>query len=301
MFINISYYRFGKIFLNEEGIATMVENYGLLGYPLTHTMSPPIHYALFDLYGRKVDYQVFELPPEQLDQHIPELFGLLGFNITIPHKVGIIPYLDRLDETAKRYNSVNLVKCEKEKVGYNTDVIGFTKSIEQLGASLNSRVLLLGCGGVGRMIAIETALKGGELTIAVRPNNIPLAEQAISEIRAFRPDAKARAVLIDRITGTYDLTVNATPAGMFPKVDNTPVGEDVVSRTSYLFDVIYNPGETKLMKMAKAQGVKTLGGMAMLVWQAAAAHTIWNGVNFKVEDIEAITAEMERRIANGNT
>ena len=149
MFINISYYRFGKIFLNEEGITTMVENYGLLGYPLTHTMSPPIHYALFDLYGRRVDYQVFELPPEQLDHHIPELFGLLGFNITIPHKVGIIPYLDRLDETAKRYNSVNLVKCEKEKVGYNTDVIGFTKSIEQLGASLNSRVLLLGCGGVG--------------------------------------------------------------------------------------------------------------------------------------------------------
>ncbi len=274
----------------------MTENYGLLGYPLGHTMSPPIHQALFALYERKADYNIFEIPPEALEQQIPALLQLRGFNITIPYKVDIIKHLDRLDEKAKRYGSVNLVKCGKENVGYNTDVIGFTKSVEQLGASLNSRVLLLGCGGVGRMIAIETALEGGELTIAVIPSDLPLAEKAMAEIRALKPDAKVRAVLIDQIPDSYDLMINATPVGMYPKVDNAPVGEDVVSRVSYLFDVIYNPNETKLMKLAAKQGVKALGGMAMLVWQAAAAHEIWNGVSFQTADIAAITAEMERRL-----
>lgn len=274
----------------------MTENYGLLGYPLGHTMSPPIHQALFALYERKADYDIFEIPPEALEQQIPTLLQLRGFNITIPYKVDIIKYLDRLDEKAKRYGSVNLVKCGKENVGYNTDVIGFTKSVEQLGASLSSRVLLLGCGGVGRMIAIETALEGGELTIAVIPSDLPLAEKAMAEIRALKPDAKVRAVLIDQIPDNYDLMINATPVGMYPKVDNTPVGEDVVNRVSYLFDVIYNPNETKLMKLATKQGVKALGGMAMLVWQAAAAHEIWNGVSFQTADIAAITAEMERRL-----
>lgn len=274
----------------------MTENYGLLGYPLGHTMSPPIHQALFALYERKADYNIFEIPPEALEQQIPALLQLRGFNITIPYKVDIIKHLDRLDEKAKRYGSVNLVKCGKENVGYNTDVIGFTKSVEQLGASLSSRVLLLGCGGVGRMIAIETALEGGELTIAVIPSDLPLAEKAMAEIRALKPDAKVRAVLIDQIPDSYDLMINATPVGMYPKVDNAPVGEDVVSRVSYLFDVIYNPNETKLMKLAAKQGVKALGGMAMLVWQAAAAHEIWNGVSFQTADIAAITAEMERRL-----
>lgn len=276
----------------------MAETYGLIGYPLGHTMSPPIHHALFSHSGKNADYRVFELPPESLKEALPNLFTLGGFNVTIPYKTEIIPYLDRLDETAKRYRSVNLVTCGEEKVGYNTDVIGFTKSIEQLGASLNGRVLLLGCGGVGRMMAIETALQRGNLTIAVRESDLPLAEQAIAEIRALQPEAKVEAVLIDQIAGSYDLLLNATPVGMFPKTEFSPVGEEVVSRSAALFDVIYNPSETKLMKLAKKQGIPALGGMAMLVWQAAAAHKIWNGVSFAPDEIEAIILDMERRIAN---
>lgn len=273
-----------------------MKHYGILGCPLGHTMSPPIHQALFALYGCEADYQVFEIPQEQLCARMPELLALDGFNITIPYKVDIQSYLDRLEEKARLYGSVNVVKCGTEKVGYNTDVIGFTKSVEQLGASLSSRVLLLGCGGVGRMVAIETALRGGDLTIAVRLNGLPLAEKVREEIRALRPDAQVEIVLIDRITGTYDLMVNATPAGMYPHIDASPVDEAAAARAGCFFDLIYNPIETKLMRLAKQHGVRTLGGMSMLVWQAAAAHEIWNGVSFRQEDIIQITADMERRL-----
>ena len=276
----------------------MTQTYGLLGYPLGHTMSPPIHKALFSLYHHDADYRIFETPPQELPRVMPGLLSLSGFNVTIPHKVDVIPYLDRLDDKAKRYGSVNVVKCGAEKTGYNTDVIGFTRSVEMLGASLNSRVLLLGCGGVGRMMAIEAAAEGAELTIAVLPTGVPLAQKAAAEILAVRPGASVRTVLIDRITGTYDLTVNATPVGMYPRTDASPVEEDVIRRTEFLFDAVYNPTETKLMHLARKNGVKTLGGMAMLVWQAAAAHTIWNGVSFTEADIAGITAEMERRLGN---
>lgn len=278
-----------------------MKKYGLLGYPLGHTMSPPIHNALFALYHCDAQYNVFEIPPHQLNDNIAMLKNLSGFNITIPHKVEIMKYLDRLDEKASLYGAVNLVKCDGETVGYNTDVAGFTASVNQLGASLNSRVLLLGCGGVGRMMAIETALQGGELTIAVRPNNLNLAQKVTEEIRRLKPNASVRTVLLDHITGTYDLMINATPAGMYPHIDNAPVSEEDVKRTTYLFDAVYNPIETKLMKLARQNGVTVLGGMAMLVRQAVVAHEIWNQASFKEEDIVCLIAEMERRLSREHT
>ena len=274
-----------------------MKKYGLLGYPLGHTMSPPIHKALFALYHCEAEYDVFEIPPQELTENIANLKNLSGFNITIPHKVEIMKHLDRLDEKASLYGAVNLVKCDGEAVGYNTDVDGFTASVNQLGATLNSRVLLLGCGGVGRMMAIETALQGGELTIAVRPNNLNLAQKVTDEIHRLKPNASVRTVLLDHITGSYDLTINATPAGMYPHADNTPISEEDIQRTSYLFDAVYNPIETKLMKTAKQNGVITLGGMAMLVRQAVVAHQIWNHASFKEEDIVCLISEMERRLS----
>mgnify|MGYP000797708990 FL=1 len=144
-----------------------MRKFGILGHPLGHSLSPQIHTALFALDGETVDYQMYDIAPEELHDKFDFLATLDGFNITIPHKVSIIDFCDRLDAGAQRYRSVNCIKVGKdEKIGYNTDVIGFTKSIAALGASLNSRVLLIGCGGVGRMMAIETALEGGDLTIA---------------------------------------------------------------------------------------------------------------------------------------
>ena len=274
----------------------MKRNYGLLGESLKHTMSPPIHQRLFELKNREFSYEVIELPPEALEGHAEYLKGLAGFNITIPHKMGIIPYCDKLAASAERYNSVNCVD-NKDGVhtGYNTDCDGFLATIRAMDAKLGGRVLLIGCGGVGRMMAIEAALAGAELFIAVLESDIPLAEQAKKEIVEMKPDARVNIVRnteIDTSLG-YDLLMNACPVGMYPRIEGCPVNDEVIEASSAVFDVIYNPRETVLMKKARAMGKKAAGGMAMLVWQAVKAHEIWDGDSYTNEEVQAIIEEME--------
>ncbi len=281
-----------------------MDKYCLIGHPLGHSMSPQIHARLFELSGKTVEYTLQDVAPEELESKKDFLTGFKGFNITIPHKVAIIDYCDELDASAKRYNSVNCVKNGDKKVGYNTDCVGFVKSIEMMGASLNSKVLTIGCGGVGRMIAIETALSGGNLSIAALKSDLPLAEKVIEEIYAQKPDAHVRVVIIgerglsaDDLHGeTFDLLINACPVGMFPKSDRMPCSEDVVDKASAVFDVIYNPKETLLAKTAREKGKKSLCGMAMLVLQAVAAHEIWYGASFNKDDIAKLIRDMENAL-----
>lgn len=279
-----------------------MKTYAIIGYPLGHTLSPNIHERLFKLSGKEANYVKMEIPPEELKAKYDELSALGGFNITIPHKVPIIEYCDRLDEGAARYGSVNCLKNGEEKVGYNTDVLGFTKSIELMGASLSSKVLLIGCGGVGRMMAIETALSGGELTIAVLKSDEALVNAVISEIKKMKPDAEVNYVFIGGSVVSasdfaekpvFDLIVNASPVGMFPKVDRMPCDENMLENVKFVFDVVYNPRDTLLVKTAEKHGVKAMSGMAMLVLQAVAAHEIWNGSAFKDEDIRQLISDME--------
>ncbi len=279
-----------------------MKTYAIIGYPLGHTLSPNIHERLFRLSGKEANYVKMEIPPEELTAKHGELSALGGFNITIPHKVPIIDYCDRLSEGAKRYGSVNCVKNSDEKVGYNTDVLGFTKSIDLLGASLSSKVLLIGCGGVGRMMAIETALSGGDLTIAVLKSDEALVNAVVSEIKEMKPEAKVKVVFIGGSVisaedfseaPVFDLLVNASPIGMFPKVDRMPCDENLLENVKYVFDVVYNPRDTLLVKTAEKHGVKAMSGMAMLVLQAVAAHEIWNGSEFKESDIKQLISDME--------
>ena len=271
-----------------------MKNYALIGYPLGHSLSPQIHTRLLQLSGVEGGYEKLEIPPEELTGSFEKLSRLSGFNITIPHKVAIMDYCDRLDEGAKRYRSVNCVRNGEEKVGYNTDVLGFTKSIEMLGASLSGKVLLIGCGGVGRMMAIETALSGGELTIAALESDRALAEKVMAESAEMTPDAKVNAVYIDgglspdNFGGEmpkFDLLINASPVGMYPKTDRMACTPEVLDKVSYVLDAVYNPKVTLLAKTAREKGAKAMTGMAMLVLQAAAAHEIWNNARFEVSDL----------------
>ncbi|MCM1334051.1 MAG: shikimate dehydrogenase [Bacteroides sp.] len=272
-----------------------MKHYALIGYPLGHTLSPQIHARLFALSGQEADYQTLELAPEALGGKYETLAALDGFNVTIPHKVDIIRFCDRLDEGAARYGSVNCVKNGGERVGYNTDVLGFTKSIDLLGASLAARVLLIGCGGVGRMMAIETALSGGSLTIAALDADRPKAEAVVREIRDKKPDASVCIINspIEPPFEDYDLLVNASPVGMFPKIDASPCSAEVLDHVRYVFDAVYNPRETLLVKTARERGARAMNGMAMLVLQAAAAQEIWSGASFRKGDLETLIADME--------
>lgn len=275
-----------------------MEKYALLGYPLGHTMSPPIHKRLFELEGKDAEYEVCEIPPEQLAEKTGYLNSLCGYNITIPYKVDIIKYLDGLDDTAKRYNSVNcVVNKSGRNTGYNTDCSGFLRSLEAGGASLGGKVLQIGCGGVGRMMAIEAALHGADLTIVALPEFIPGAEAAAEEARKLAPKAKIKVITHDKISGEFDLLMNASPVGMYPKVDDCPVTEEVIKNCKCVFDVIYNPNTTKLMELAQKNDIKAIGGMAMLVWQAAVAHEIWSGARYRDEDIKVIIEDMKKELA----
>lgn len=276
----------------------------LIGHPLGHSLSPHIHTRLFELSGKSVDYSLQDIPSEELKGKFGFLSGFNGFNITIPHKMGIISYCDTLDESAKRYNSVNCVKNGAKKIGYNTDCMGFTRSIGMLGASLKSKVLLIGCGGVGRMMAIETAVEGGQLSIAALKSDLPLVEKVTEEIHEQKPDAHVRVVIIpehgldnEALHGEkFDLLLNASPVGMFPNTDNMPCAAEILDNVEYVFDVVYNPCKTLLAKTACEKGKKVMTGMAMLVYQAVAAHEIWDGAEYNQSDIDKLISDMEKLV-----
>lgn len=274
-----------------------MEKYALLGYPLKHTMSPPIHKRLFELEGKTAEYEICEYPPEALSEKAAYLNSLGGYNITIPFKVDIIKYLDELDESAKRYNSVNcVVNRGGRNIGFNTDCSGFLRSLEAEGMSLSGRVLQIGCGGVGRMMATEAALHGAELTVVALPEFIEDAEKVSEEIKKTVHGAEIRVITHDRISGEYDLLVNASPVGMFPKTEECPVAEEAIKSCKSVFEVIYNPDVTMLMKTAAKHGIKAVGGMAMLVWQAVVAHEIWSGAKYRDEDIAELISDMQKEM-----
>ena len=273
-----------------------MKHYTLIGEKLGHSLSPQIHERLFALRGREADYDLTEIPRSETAAEFPKLRETGGFNITIPYKTEIVPYLDGLDRTAKLYGAVNCVQVRDGVLtGYNTDCDGFLLSVRELGAKLSGSVLLVGCGGVGRMIAIAAALEGADLTIQVIEPDIPLAEKTAAEIRTHRPEAHVTIITAEQPhAGHYDLLVNATPVGMFPKTDACPVAEELIERSDAVFDVIYNPLETQLLKKARAHGKPCENGLAMLVWQAVSAHRIWDGDEYTSEEVRGIISEMEK-------
>ena len=276
-----------------------MKHYGLLGFPLKHTMSPPIHQRLFELEGvSDFDYTLKEYSPEDLGEKIGDVLALDGFNITIPHKVEIIKYIDELADSAKRYNSVNcVVKKDGKYIGYNTDCDGFLRSLEAAGAGLDGTVLQCGCGGVGRMIAIEAVRHGARLTVSVPEGFEDTVEPVREYARANGFSDDIKVVHPDEIEGGFDLLINASPVGMFPKIENCPVSEEIIKNCGFVFDVIYNPERTKLMQIAENHGIKTCGGMAMLVWQAVVAHEIWSGAKYNDSDIAKLISDMHKLMA----
>ena len=275
-----------------------MKKYTLIGHPLGHSMSPFIHDRLFKLKGREVSYSLTDISPEDLNSKKEYLKSeFVGYNITIPHKVAVIPFIDKMDTSALRYNSVNCVANTQEgSVGYNTDCYGFLNSLKMNNISLDGKVLLLGCGGVGRMMAIESLLHGATLTIAIIEEARDMCNTLLAELNEKFPNIKVEVVLMSEITGSFDLVINSTPVGMFPKVDNCPLSDETISKCGAVFDAIYNPTETKLVQRFKAQGKKAVGGMAMLVLQAVKAHELWDNDTYSNDEINEIIKQSNEKV-----
>lgn len=273
-----------------------MNKFALTGHPLGHSMSPLIHNRLFELSGMTdYSYELIDIAPEDIAASRPLIEEYTGMNVTIPHKQAVIALMDELGESAKRYNSVNCIKNDNGRlIGYNTDCDGFLRSAELLPISGN--VVILGCGGVGRMMAIETALHGGTLTLAVIPQDIKAAQLLMAEILSKCSSAAVKISDISSLEGNFDLLVNATPVGMYPNTDRCAVSDKVIENTLSVFDAIYNPTETLLMRKARALGKTAVGGASMLVYQAVKAHEIWYGGEFDTADISQIILEVEKEV-----
>ncbi len=273
------------------------KQYAVIGHPIGHTMSPFINKRLFELEGIDADYSVFDITPEELTiKYREQLTALDGYNITIPHKQTIIPLIDSLDKKAEIYGSVNTVKnSDGVSKGYTTDPNGFLKALEAYDIPLKHSVVIVGTGGVARVMAFEAAIAGCAITIAVRESDLHDVAALAAELKLKVHGISVDTCKINRLDhfekSTIDLLINATPVGMYPNSDACPIDDHVISRCAHVFDAVYNPLETTLIKKARANGAKAVGGMSMLVWQAAVSHEIWNGAVFDREDIEKICAD----------
>lgn len=277
------------------------KKYAVVGHPAGHSMSPFIHSRLFALCGQQAEYRAEDIPA--LSTALPWLRGLAGFNVTIPYKQEIIPFLDAVQKKAAAAGSVNTVKQENGRLtGYTTDGDGFRRSLEAEKVSLRCRAAVLGAGGAARAVVTELALAGGTVTVATRPHSAAAAEKLCADVQKNIPGARIRHCLFSELSGQRDLLVNTTPVGMYPKTGVSPVSEEIIENSACVFDAVYNPGETELLRFARRHGKKAVSGVGMLVGQAAAAEEIWFGADFSesdLRDLQKSTAfEMKKKFGN---
>ncbi len=269
----------------------------VIGYPIGHSMSPFIHKELFALKNIEAEYDKLEIAPENLGRDFEaELKKLDGFNITIPYKVAIIDFVDQMDEIAAEYGAVNTIARRDGKYyGYNTDAYGFLKGLEFSNIPLCGKVLVYGFGGAARTILTECIKAGCEVYVGTLPELLENAAAVISEIEQ-KAGGRIKLLSNEQITEKFDLLVNATPVGMFPKVGVSPLTAQQVDLFDCVYDIVYNPQETELLKIAKEKGKVCGGGLSMLVCQAEQAHTIWYGAEFSREETERVIARSAKEM-----
>ena len=246
-----------------------MDKYGLIGYPLGHSFSISYFNQRFQDEGINAVYENYEIPTiEALDEVInlnPELKGL---NVTIPYKEKVIPYLDSITPEARAIGAVNVIKVthsgkDVKLKGYNSDVIGFTKSIEpMLDKNWHKKALILGTGGASE--AINFGLKH-------------LGLETVFVSRYERPDTIQYQNITPEVVQEYNVIVNCTPIGMYPKTEECPLlPYEAMDSHTILYDLIYNPDETLFMKLGAKNGAQTKNGLEMLLLQAFASWEFWH-------------------------
>ena len=261
---------------------------GLIGHPVEHSFSPIMHNAAFKDKGLNYVYVAFDVLPENLKYVIDgaKALGIVGFNVTIPHKIEIMKYLEEIDRDAQLIGAVNTIKIENGRaIGYNTDGIGARKALEEeIGKVKDKNIIIYGAGGAARAVAFELA-KNNNIIIANR--TIEKAEKLAKEIAEKLGKEFGREVKFDSLDADLegvDIVINATPIGMYPNVNVEPIVKaDKLREDMVVMDLIYNPLETVLLKEAKKVGAKAINGLGMLIYQGAIAFKIWTGVEPNVE------------------
>jgi shikimate dehydrogenase len=272
---------------NHAAITGSTKIVGLLGWPVSHSLSPAMHNAAFDylsLDWRYVPMPVDARTPGVIQQAVAGLraLGLCGANVTVPHKQAVMPYVDRLEPAAQAIGAVNTLFVDKDGtlVGDNTDAAGFVSDLHEHGVELEDQhVLVLGAGGSARAIVYGLA-RAKVARIAVANRTFETAQALVGTLQPLAPSCHMTAYALPgdlpRLAQYADLIVNCTKLGMTPDVDTTPWPDDLPFRSGQVvYDLVYNPANTKLLRQAIRDGAQALGGLGMLVWQGALAFERW--------------------------
>jgi shikimate dehydrogenase len=273
---------------------------GIFGDPVRHSLSPVIQNAAFAALGLDFVYVPFHVKPEGLKAAVEAIraMEMAGVNVTIPHKEGVLGYLDELDPHARVVGAVNTIVLNRDNrlVGYNTDGLGYLKSLkEETGLTPEGKnVLVAGAGGAARSI-LFSVLSGGAKKAVVMNRTVERAASLADEFAEIFPDAVLEAVSLERSAGEKhapeaDLLVNTTSLGMEGKNElDFPV--EKLAEGAVVSDIVYSPLETNLLKGAAARGLKTHNGLSMLVAQGAVGFELWTGCKAPVEEMKAAARE----------
>ncbi len=264
---------------------------GLIGDPVSHSISPIIHNHAFAKLGLDFCYIPLGVKEEKLNSLIETMRSLnfAGANVTIPHKSSVIPFCDEISPLSELTGTVNTLYFRDDKLcGTTTDADGFLKALESDNISVSKKsVVILGNGGTARTIAMVLAHKNLPSQITIVGRNSSKVEPLVKEIEKKTGfDVKSElfsSESCNQTTLNADIVVNCTSVGMHPHEDRSPLNSDQISGSSYVFDVIYNPAKTELLKIAEAKGCKTQNGLKMLLFQGLESFKYWTGVTAKEE------------------
>ncbi|MEE1013148.1 MAG: shikimate dehydrogenase [Clostridia bacterium] len=275
-------------------------NLAVIGDPISHSLSPAVHSSALDALEVAYTYEKVQVKKGELEQFLAYAKdkNINGFNLTMPHKVDILPYLYEMDAVAQRFQSVNTVKVVDGKLyGYNTDAGGYTEALKGAGYGFkDSRVVILGAGGVVRTLALEAAWQGAK-SIRILNRTVSKAEEICAMVKAqVQADIAAEVMTTDTIAAaceSCDILINGTPLGMhgvdsdfadFSFLDHLP-------KNALVSDLIYNPDTTNLLAEAQKREFATLNGLGMLIYQALIADQIYMGKDFAMKPIYEIVSK----------
>lgn len=254
---------------------------GLIGHPVEHSLSAPMHNSAFKYLNLDYRYNLFNVKENELELAIngAKALGFKGFNITIPYKETVIPFLDEISSDAKRIGAVNTIKFENNKIlGYNTDGIGAVKAIEEKRNLKGKKIVITGAGGASKAIAYNLCLKKiDELIILNR--NIKRAEELSKNLKHNFKDKKISYGSLDALEEelqSAEIFIDTTPVGLSPNDKEKAIASSEILHPDLLVnDIIYTPLESSLLKEAKKADAETLSGLKMLVYQGAESFKIW--------------------------
>lgn len=276
---------------------------GLIGHPVSHTLSPLIHNTLSQLLGIELVYVPFEVAPERVKEAVEGAYALniKGLNVTVPHKSAVIPYLSDIDPLAEKIGAVNtLVRTADGYKGYNTDMPGLYRELQSEGVEIAGRdVILLGAGGVSRAVAFLCAQYGAN-RVYILNRTIEKAQEIAKEVN----QSFGRECLVPMMLSAY----REIPEGKYPVIQGTSVGlaphEDqaVIEDPEFYelvetgVDLIYRPAQTKFMKLAKAAGAQAYNGLKMLLYQGIIAYELWNEIQVSEEMAGLVYQKMKEAL-----